>query len=96
MEHQKTAVDAGYWPLYRYDPREEHPLHLDSRKPKVPLATFEETEGRFAMLARARPEDAARLGADAQRDVNERWHLYEQLAGVDHGADGSDANGDSE
>jgi pyruvate-ferredoxin/flavodoxin oxidoreductase len=90
MAHQKEATDSGYWPLYRYDPRAPLPFHLDSRRPKLPLSAFTEKEARFAMLARSRPEDAARLAAEAQRDVDERWHLYEQLAGVDHTAGDAD------
>jgi len=86
MTHQKQATDAGYWPLYRYDPRLPHPLKLDSRRPKVPLTAFTENEARFAMLARSRPEEATRLATEAQHDVDERWHLYEQLAGVEHAA----------
>jgi pyruvate-ferredoxin/flavodoxin oxidoreductase len=95
MRQQKAAVDAGYWPLYRFDPRHEgpgeHPFHLDSRRPKTPLANFTQTEARFSMLARAKPEEAARLAALAQHDVDERWHVYEQLAEVEHepGADGA-------
>ena len=88
MLQQKLAVDTGYWPLWRYDPRHagpgQHPFHLDSRRPKLPLTAFTEREARFAMLARARPEEAARLGALAQHDVDERWHVYEQLARVEH------------
>jgi hypothetical protein len=38
------------------------------------------------MLARSRPEEAARLAALAQDDVDERWHVYEQLATVEHEA----------
>ncbi|MFO7572319.1 MAG: pyruvate:ferredoxin (flavodoxin) oxidoreductase [Gaiellaceae bacterium] len=88
MEQHKLAVDTGYWPLYRYDPRHgnagEHPFRLDSRKPKLPLSDFTAREARFAMLARSRPEDAAELAKLAQRDVDERWHVYEQLAEVEH------------
>ena len=61
MAHQKEATDSGYWPLYRYDPRLDHPFQLDSRKPKLPLAEFTGKEARFAMLARARPEEAEQL-----------------------------------
>jgi len=89
MSHQGLAVKSGYWPLYRYDPRApaagEHALHLDSKAPSIPLKDFALTEARFAMLARAKPEVSERLLAEAQDDVNERWHLYEQLAGVEHG-----------
>ena len=88
MAHQKEASDSGYWPLYRYDPRLDHPFQLDSRKPKLPLTEFTGKEARFAMLARSRPEDAERLGEQAQRDVDDRWHLYEQLAAVEHAPSG--------
>jgi len=84
MAHQKEATDSGYWPLYRYDPRLEHPFQLDSRAPKIPVAEFTAKENRFAMLSRANPDEAAHLAAEEQRDVEERWKLYEQLATVEH------------
>ena len=88
MEQQKRAVDSGYWPLYRYDPRHagagEHPFHLDSRPPKLALAEFTSREARFAILERTRPDDAAELAKLAQHDVEERWRVYEQLANVEH------------
>jgi pyruvate-ferredoxin/flavodoxin oxidoreductase len=88
MEQHKLAVDTGYWPLYRYDPRHahagEHPFHLDSRAPKLPVSEFMASEARFAMLQRARPGDAAELGELAQHDVDERWHVYEQMAEIEH------------
>jgi pyruvate-ferredoxin/flavodoxin oxidoreductase len=86
MSHQKDAVQCGFWPLYRYDPREAHgesqPFHLDSRKPKVPFKEFAMQEARFAMLARSNPERAEYLFALAQRDIDDQWHYYEQMAGV--------------
>jgi pyruvate-ferredoxin/flavodoxin oxidoreductase len=88
MAHQKEASDSGYWPLYRYDPRLDHPFQLDSRKAKLPLTEFTGKEARFAMLARARPDEAEALAEQAQHDVDERWHLYEQLADVEHAAPG--------
>ncbi len=94
MEQQKLAVDTGYWPLYRYDPRHahagEHPFRLDSRRPKLPLSEFMSREARFAMLARARPQEAAELGELAQHDVDERWHIYEQVAEIEHEPEPSD------
>src|SRR5512132_1806798 len=92
MSHQLEAVRSGYWPLYRYDPRHaatgDRPFHLDSKKPTIPLREFESKEARFAMLQRSRPEDAERLLELAQQDVDERWHFYEQLAGVERVAPG--------
>ena len=59
MAHQKEAADSGYWPLYRHDPRLEHPFQLDSRPPKLPLAEFTAKENRFAMH---RPREPGRGG----------------------------------
>ena len=86
MAHQKEAADSGYWPLYRYDPRQTHAFQLDSRPPKIPVAEFTAKENRFASLVRANPGEAGELAAEEQHDVDERWHLYEQLATLDHDA----------
>jgi pyruvate-ferredoxin/flavodoxin oxidoreductase len=89
MAHQKEATDSGYWPLYRFDPRIDHPFQLDSRPPKIPVSEFTAKENRFAILARANPSEAAALAKAEQHDVDERWRLYEQLASVE--SDGRNA-----
>jgi pyruvate-ferredoxin/flavodoxin oxidoreductase len=44
MHQQKLAVDSGYWPLYRYNPRvveeDKNPFQLDSADPKIPLQDY--------------------------------------------------------
>jgi pyruvate-ferredoxin/flavodoxin oxidoreductase len=96
MDHQKDAAAAGYWAMYRYDPREaaseEHPFKLDSRPPSIPFREFAMKEARFAMLARTSPERADQLIAAAQEDIDERRRLYEQLAGVERGLPGEDVS----
>ncbi len=86
MAHQKEAVQCGFWPLYRYDPRKAHeggsPFHLDSRKPTAPFKDFAMQEARFAMLARTNPKRAEHLFELAQRDIDDQYHYYEQMAGV--------------
>jgi pyruvate-ferredoxin/flavodoxin oxidoreductase len=86
MNHQKDAVQSGFWPVYRYDPREAHadghPFHLDSRAPRKKFRDFAMEEARFAMLARSSPEEAERLFQLAQNDIDDQWHYYEQMAGV--------------
>ena len=85
MSHQKDAVSAGYWPLYRYHPSPEpgaHPFQLDSKAPTKSLAEFVSAETRFAILQRSEPERAAHLLALAQSDVDERWRYYQGLAEV--------------
>ena len=84
MGIQKDAVACGYWPLYSFDPREEsHPFQLASKKPVGAFKDFAMKEARFAMLARSKPDDSARLLALGQQDIDKRYHFYEQLAGVD-------------
>ncbi len=91
MEHQKDAVKSGYWPLWRYVPEAveagEHPFVLDSKAPTIPLKTFAQTEARFAMLARTDPDRAEALLREAQQGVDDRRHLYEQMAGIDRNAE---------
>ncbi|MEO1063691.1 MAG: pyruvate:ferredoxin (flavodoxin) oxidoreductase [Actinomycetota bacterium] len=86
MDHQKQAAACGYWPLYRYDPSREAAgepgLRLDSRSPTGRFADFARSEGRFAMLSAADPEHAAGLIERAQRDIDDRWQLYEQMVHV--------------
>ncbi|HVN75459.1 MAG TPA: pyruvate:ferredoxin (flavodoxin) oxidoreductase [Thermoanaerobaculaceae bacterium] len=85
-EQQKLAVDTGSWPLYRFDPRRialgESPLKLDSPTPKVELATYLRNETRFRMVEQANPERFRHLLAMAQREVTNRFAVYEQLAKV--------------
>jgi len=86
MSHQKEAADSGFWPLFRYDPGRElvgQPgLRLDSRQPSIPFTEFASKEARFSMLARANPDRAADLVAAAQKDIDDRWHLYEQMVHI--------------
>jgi pyruvate-ferredoxin/flavodoxin oxidoreductase len=90
FDQQQAAVDSGAWVLYRYDPRRAeqglNPLQLDSRAPKIPLKDYAYNETRFKMLTQSKPEEAERLLALAQQDVNERWQMYEQLASLEYSA----------
>jgi len=87
MSHQKDAVQSGFWPLYRYDPRlaqaGKQPFHLDSRKPTMPFEKFALQEARFGMLARSNPEGAKHLFRLAQQDIDDTWNYYQQMAGVE-------------
>jgi len=95
-DQQRRAVESGIWPLYRYDPRREeageNPFQLDSQKPRVAFREFAAKEGRFAMLKHANPDGADELMARAQRDVDEQWRIYEQLAqATGNGSNGEEA-----
>ncbi|MGI6419183.1 MAG: pyruvate:ferredoxin (flavodoxin) oxidoreductase [Thermoguttaceae bacterium] len=90
MSLQKEAVACGYWPLYHYDPNAEtKPFSLDSKPPKGEFKDFAMQQARFAMLARAKPEESERLLKLGQEDINHRWNYYEQLAATTReGGDG--------
>ncbi len=83
-EHQKAAVETGYWPLFRYHPERkeahENPFSLDSRAPKRPLKDYVYKETRYTMLVHSQPKEAERLLALAQEDVETRWKYYEDMA----------------
>ena len=83
-EQQKLAVDSGYWPLFRYDPRQagegKNPLRLDSSPPKVDLGKFMANETRFGILRNIAPGRADELLAQAQDQVRRHYALYEKLA----------------
>ena len=86
LEQQKLAVQTGYWPLYRYDPRlkaeGKNPFQLDSKAPSLPLKDYIYNETRYRMLVQSMPERAEFLLAEAQKAVEERWRKYEQLASL--------------
>jgi pyruvate-ferredoxin/flavodoxin oxidoreductase len=81
---QEKAVNSGYWPLFRYDPRRaqkgESPLKMDSAAPKLSLAEFMAHETRFRMVEQTNPEQYKKLVAEAERLAKERYALYEQMA----------------
>jgi len=95
-EQQKLAVDSGYWPLYRWDPRRiaagELPLKLDSGAPKIKLEEYVRNETRYRMVERLDPQRFKRLMQMAQREVSSRFSVYEQLArlAVSVAGDGKD------
>ncbi|MFI5167875.1 MAG: pyruvate:ferredoxin (flavodoxin) oxidoreductase [Thermoanaerobaculales bacterium] len=85
-EQQRLAVESGYWPLYRFDPRRialgESPLKLDSGAPKIDLGLYVRNETRYRMVEQANPDRFKHLLAAAQREVTNRFAVYEQLAKV--------------
>ena len=82
LDQQKNAVDTGYWPLFRFDPRRvgEPKLKMDSVAPKAPLTKYMDNEGRFKMLHMQNPERAKLLAEMAQTFVTERFNKYQALS----------------
>ncbi|MGA7305480.1 MAG: hypothetical protein WBW88_11430, partial [Rhodothermales bacterium] len=84
MDQQQLAVDSGYWPLFRFDPRRaaegKPPLQLDSKKPTVPLKGYLYNENRYRVLTHVNAEAAARFLRLLTEDVKQRWDRLEHMA----------------
>ena len=98
IEHQRAAVDTGYWPLYRYDPRRAAqglpPLQLDSGAPKGDVGAYMASEDRFRVIQQNAPERFAQLTEQARHDQAVRRALYERLStlGPETGPPGTDTS----
>ncbi len=84
LEQQDMAVKSGYWPLYRYNPtlrgEGKNPFVLDSLRPSIPLKEYAYHETRYSSLRRTNLEQADRLMDFAQKVVDQKWALYEEMA----------------
>ena len=87
MKQQARATAAGYWPLFRYDPtrrqRGQNPFRLDSPRPRLKLEDFAKRELRYSALARTDAASSTRMLRQAQAVIDERFRVYEDLAGRD-------------
>ena len=93
LEQQKLAVQSGFWPLYRYNPKlvEEgkNPLIIDSKDPSIPLEQYVYNETRYRMLLQSDEQRAEMLLKLAQQDVKSRWEFYKQMAAMHYGSNDS-------
>ena len=85
MQAEKLAVESGYFPLYRFDPRRKtenkNPLIIDSKPPKVEITEFLNTQGRFTSLYKVLPkEQADELFKCVKKESRERLAFLEKLS----------------
>ena len=86
QEEEKLAVEAGYWPLYRYDPRlaigeePKNPFQLDMKDPSGDFQDFLMGEVRYSSLVQSFPDEAARLHKQLESEYRERYEDYKKLA----------------
>ena len=87
MKQQARATAAGHWPLFRYDPTlrrsGQNPFRLDSPRPRLKLDDFAYREVRYKVLTQTDPQGAEQMLRQAQAAVDERYRVYEDLAGRD-------------
>ena len=76
---QKRAVEAGYFPLYRYNPAAETPFTWDAKDPKGSYQDFIRSEGRYKSLLKTNPDDAEKLYTQAEEDAAKRMEVYKSV-----------------
>ncbi|PKM94014.1 MAG: pyruvate:ferredoxin (flavodoxin) oxidoreductase [Firmicutes bacterium HGW-Firmicutes-1] len=86
VKQEKEAVEAGYWHLYRYDPRlkeqNKNPFVLDSKEPSKSFREFLLSELRYVQIKNTFPEIAEELFQKAEEDAKERYQNYKQKAEI--------------
>ena len=77
---QKRAVEAGYFPLYRYNPANpDAPFSWDSKDPKGSYQDFIRSEGRYKSLVKTNPDHAEELYVQAEADAIKRMNQYKAI-----------------
>ncbi len=77
---QKRAVEAGYFPLYRYNPENpEAPFTWDAKDPKGSFQEFIKSEGRYKSLMKTNPSEAEALYEKAEKDAATRMSVFKAV-----------------
>jgi len=96
MEEQKAAVECGHFPLFRFNPlvaqQGKNPLKMDSKEPSISFQDFAYNETRFKMLTKAKPERSKMLIDMAQKEIEDRWHLYKAWSEMEYGPTNGNGN----
>ncbi|MCL2495686.1 MAG: pyruvate:ferredoxin (flavodoxin) oxidoreductase [Oscillospiraceae bacterium] len=83
MAEMDAAVKAGYWHLFRFDPRlkeqGKNPFQLDSKAPTTDYRAFIESEVRYSALQRAFPAKADTLFDLSAQQAADKWELLERM-----------------
>ncbi len=86
LEQQSLAVKSGVYPLYRYNPallaEGKNPLMLDYKQPSIPVRDYAYNETRYRTLVQSNESRAEELMKLAQKDADDRWNRYSQMAGI--------------
>lgn len=80
LKETKSAVDTGYWPLYRYDPTIEDDslrFKLDSSSLRTQLKEFLDRENKLTLLAQKNPQLLRNLTASANSEIKKQQKQVE-------------------
>ncbi|MCF7911850.1 MAG: pyruvate:ferredoxin (flavodoxin) oxidoreductase [Candidatus Cloacimonetes bacterium] len=84
QKEEKKAVDAGYWLLYRFDPRREkigeNPFIFETPEPKIEVADFLSGEKRYSSLQTTFPENSDKFVEHFKSYVIKRYNKFKKMA----------------
>jgi len=81
---EKLAVEAGYWPLFRYNPALEDGKRFswDTKEAKGDYQEFIKSERRYSSLYKTNPDQAEELFKRAEEDAKRRMAFYKNVGEV--------------
>ena len=89
--HQKTATEAGYWPIYRYNPKSvemgKNPLTMDSKKIKADYKEYLLSETRYKTLSVSKPEHAEELFTKGAKESKSKFEYLMELSKLSYTKD---------
>ncbi len=80
----KRAVESGYWPLFRFDPRKEagKRFQWDAKEVSMDYQDFIGNERRYLALQKTNPVEALSLFEQAESDALRRMELFKKLGEI--------------
>lgn len=83
---EKRAVEAGYWPLYRYNPdnvkQGKSPFIWETKEASASYQDFIKGERRYTTLYKTAPEEAENLFKLAEEDAKRRMTFFKKLGEI--------------
>jgi len=82
QDEAKRAVEAGYWPLYRYNPAAEKPFIWETKDATASYQDFVRGENRYRQLLKNAPADADSILNQAEADAKRRMEFYKKMGEI--------------
>lgn len=80
ISEEKLAVESGYWPLFRYSPKEQK-LYLDYKNPNFDkYEEFLNNENRYTMTKLVNEKRAKEMFEENKKNAMKRFEYYKRMA----------------
>ena len=82
--HSFNSVKSGYNTLFRYNPNDDEPMHIDSFDPTMNYRDYIETENRFSILEKVNKSNKNKLLKQSEQDAIDRRKSYKNQEKFDN------------